>query len=203
MDTGDKSGCLKVKLEGSVETEALLDSGADCSLISRGLVERLESQVGFLKMKTLDEPERIGTVGSDLVVKRMVCLDSLVFQTSAGPLRWRNLQCWVDESDPDQLLVVDRPTMERMGYSAGALLVEAKRKFETYGSEENLPYSERITSNARKPFVRFMRHKDEALYRSPAAEEECEFEEAMFTPLTGPAEGQQAQIIEILDQKVN
>jgi hypothetical protein len=85
-----------VKLEGSVETEALLDSGAECSLISRGLVERLESQVGFLKMKTLDEPKRIGTAGSDLVVKRMVCLDSLVFQTSAGPLRWRNLQCWVE-----------------------------------------------------------------------------------------------------------
>jgi hypothetical protein len=34
MDTGEKSGCLKVKLEGSVETEALLDSGADCLLIS-------------------------------------------------------------------------------------------------------------------------------------------------------------------------
>jgi hypothetical protein len=47
-----------------------------------------------------------------------------------------------------------------------------------------------------------MHHKDEALYRSPAAEEQCKFEEAMFTPLTGPAEGQQAQIIEILDQKV-
>jgi hypothetical protein len=129
-------------------------------------------------------------------------LDSLVFQTSAGPLRWRNLHCWVDESDPDQLLVVDRPTMERMGYSADALLVAAKRKFETYGREENLSDSERITSDARKPFVRFMRHKDEALYRSPAAEEECEFEEAMFTPLTGPAEAQQTQIIEILDQKV-
>jgi hypothetical protein len=88
MDTGDKTGCLKVKLEGSVETESLLDSGADYSLISQGLVEWLESQVGFLKMKTLDEPERIGTAGSDLVVKRM---DSLVIQTSAGPLRWQNL----------------------------------------------------------------------------------------------------------------
>jgi hypothetical protein len=138
MDKGDKSGCLKVKLEDLVETEALLDSGADCSLISRALVERLESQVGFLKMKTLDEPKRIGTAGSDLVVKRMVCLDSLVFQTSAGPLRWRNLQCWVDESDLDQLLVVDRPTMERMSYSANALLVAAKRKFETCGPEENM-----------------------------------------------------------------
>jgi hypothetical protein len=50
---------------------------------------------------------------------------------------------------------------------------------------------ERTTFDAGKPFVRFMRHKDEALYRAPAAEEECEFEEAIFTPLTGPAEDQQ------------
>jgi hypothetical protein len=56
--------------------------------------------------------------------------------------------------------------MERMGYSADALLVAAKRKFETYGPEESMSDSERITSDARKPFVRFMRHKDEALYRA-------------------------------------
>ena len=72
------SGRLLVMLEGKVEAEALLDSGADCALISRGLVDELEQKTGFLKMKVLKEPETIGTAGSDLRVSRIVCLESVL-----------------------------------------------------------------------------------------------------------------------------
>jgi len=83
-----RTGLVRVTLEDCWDSEALLDSGADCALISRGLLEKLERKAGFLKMKLLNEPERIGTAGPDeLVVKRKVCLESVVFHTSAGLLR--------------------------------------------------------------------------------------------------------------------
>ena len=47
----DKLGRVPLKLREKVDTEALLDSGADCCLIPRGLVERLEQETGFLQMK--------------------------------------------------------------------------------------------------------------------------------------------------------
>jgi len=197
-----KSGRLEVKLEGCVDAVALLDSGADCSLISRGLVEELESKLDFLKMKTLKEAEVIGTAGDDIEVRRLVCLESLVFRTSAGPLRWRNLRCWVDENDSSQLLVVDRPTMESMGYSADALLVAAKRRLESAGMEEGESTVESSGKDDQKPFVRFLCHRDDALYQPDGSEEDDDFEETMFTPVTGVAWEQQDQIREIRDQKI-
>ncbi len=67
----DKLGRVPLKLREKVDTEALLDSGADCCLISRGLVKRLEQETGFLQMKLLDEPEVVGTAGSDIEVRRI------------------------------------------------------------------------------------------------------------------------------------
>jgi hypothetical protein len=124
---------VRVRLEDCVDTEALLDSGTDCAMISKGLVEELTTKGAFVKMKTLMEPEIIGTTGNDIEVRRIVCLDSLVFQTSAGKLRWRGVNCFVDENDQGKL-VVDMPTMEKMGYSPDALLMAAMRRVEAAGS---------------------------------------------------------------------
>ena len=202
LRTLDKRGRVPVKLRDSVETEALLDSGADCCLISRGLVEKLEKETGFLQMKLLDKPEAVGTAGSDIEVRRLVCLESVVFQTTAGPLRWRNLKCWVDERDSGQLLLVDRPTMQEMGYSADALLVAAKRKLETPGLSEDGIAAERRISMKQKPFVRFLCHKDEALYQSDVDGDMDGFEENMLTPEIQGVEQQRDQIKQILVQKV-
>jgi len=198
----DKLGRVPLKLREKVDTEALLDSGADCCLISRGLVERLEQETGFLQMKLLDEPEVVGTAGSSIEVRRMICLESVVFQTTAGPFRWRNLKCWVDEMDPGELLLVDRPTMQEMGYSADALLVAAKRKMETSGADQEEFAVDQVQRMDQKPFVRFLRHRDEALYQSDGDGDMDEFEKSMLTPEIQGVEEQQDQIREILVQKV-
>ena len=132
---GQRSGHVKATLEGCVLVDALLDSGADVALISAGLIRKLENEADFLKMKKLVQPEKVGTAGKDVLsIHRKVCLESVVFQTSAGPLLWRNVWCMVDEGDESLSLIIDRSTMEKMGYSPDALLVEAKRRLES-GSE--------------------------------------------------------------------
>jgi hypothetical protein len=196
------SGRVSVTLLDKVKTRALLDSGADCCLIPRGLVGKLEEEVDSLQMRVYKKPRVIGTAGDDIEVHRLVCLESVVFQTTAGPLRWRDLWCWVDESDPGDLLLVDRPTMEKMGYSSDALLVAAKRKMETPGGGDGGFAAEDVSRTDQKPFVRFLRHKDEALYQSDGDGDVDEFEETMLTPEIQSAEDQQDQIREILASKV-
>ncbi|KAE9354363.1 hypothetical protein PF008_g4571 [Phytophthora fragariae] len=46
--------------------------------------------------------------------------------TSAGPLMLRNLECFVDESDPSHGLIVGRPIMKILGYPTDELLVQAR-----------------------------------------------------------------------------
>ena len=158
-DTGASSskstGLVKATLENCVAVEVLLDSGADVALISGGLIKSLEENAEFLRVKKLPIPEQVGTAGKDVLsIHRKVCLESVVFQTSAGPLVWRNVWCMVDERDKKHSLIIDRKTMEKMGYSPDALLVEAKRRLENGDVTEG---SADFGEADPRPFVRLLR----------------------------------------------
>ena len=194
------TGLVKATLENCVAVEVLLDSGADVALISGGLMKRLEEEAEFLRVKKLAEPKVVGTAGKDVLsILRKVCLESVVFQTSAGPLVWRNVWCMVDEGDESISLIIDRETMKQMGYSPDALLVEAKRRLES--EEKSVRFEEQPVSDA-LPFVRLLRVKEEARLREDMEGDVDQFEETLLTPKISPAEQQQDQIKEILVQKV-
>jgi hypothetical protein len=107
----------------------LFDSGANVALISAGLIRKLENEADFLKMKKLVQPEKVGRAGKDVLsIHRKVCLESIVFQTSAGPLLWRNVWCMVDERDESLSLIIDRSTMEKMGCFAGRSQEEIRER---------------------------------------------------------------------------
>jgi hypothetical protein len=92
----DPNKIVSAKLEGCLEAKLLLDTGADVSLMPRGLLEKLEQEAEFLKVKKLLEPVEIGTAGSERIsVHSKILLESVVLEASAGPLRWRNVECYV------------------------------------------------------------------------------------------------------------
>jgi hypothetical protein len=199
--TLDRStGLVKATLEKCVAVEVLLDSGADVSLISGGLMKRLEEEAEFLRVKKLSKPKVVGTAGKDVLsIRRRICLESVVFQTSAGPLVWRNVWCMVDDGDERISLIINRETMEQMGYSPDALLVEAKRRMDR---EENLIQLEEQPVSDALPFIRLLRVKEEARLLEDMDGDVDQFEEKLLTPEISPAEQQQDQIKEILAKKV-
>ena len=199
--TLDRStGLVKATLEKCVAVEVLLDSGADVSLISGGLMKRLEEEAEFLRVKKLSKPKVVGTAGKDVLsIRRSICLESVVFQTSAGPLVWRNVWCMVDDGDERISLIINRETMEQMGYSPDALLVEAKRRMDR---EENLVQTEEQPVSDALPFIRLLRIKEEARLREDMDGDVDQFEEKLLTPEISPADQQQDQIKEILTKKV-
>jgi hypothetical protein len=103
----DPNKIVSAKLEGCLEAKLLLDTGADVSLMPRGLLEKLEQEAEFLKVKKLSEPVEIGTAGSKRIsVHRKILLESVVLETSAGHLRWRNEECYVNEADNGTLCII-------------------------------------------------------------------------------------------------
>ena len=197
------SGIVRATLEDCCDVEALLDSGADCALITRKLVDRLAKKKAFLKTHVLEEPERIGTAGpAELVVKRKVYLESVVFHTSAGQLRWRNVECVVDEESESELLVIDRPTMEKMGYSADGLLVAAKRQMEEKSAMEREVMDETRAREPEKPFIRRLQLEKTALCTPDGYEEPNSLEETLWTPEVHGIEEQREQIEALLHQKI-
>ncbi len=199
----DPSQMVSAKLEGCLETDLLLDTGADVSLMSRGLLEKLELEAEFLKVKKLLQPVKIGTAGKECIyAHRKILLESVVLQTSAGPLSWRNVECFVNEADDDTLCIISNGEMEKMGYSVDALLVAAKRRLEEKkGSEDAFEVSNPADENS-GPFVRLLEQNQASLYTADDAEEEDELEEEMLTPICYGIEDQAAKIESILNQKV-
>jgi hypothetical protein len=60
-------------------------------------------------------------------VSRRAWFNEVLLETSAGPLRLRNLQCWVFEEDETKSLAIGRPVMQQLGYTTDGFLVKAFR----------------------------------------------------------------------------
>ncbi|KAI9998227.1 hypothetical protein PInf_002572 [Phytophthora infestans] len=106
--------------------DVLLDSGADVNVASRGLVDQLlrsraavrEAQCPSRQLTTFDR--------SCFDLTQSVFFNVIQLRTTAGPLLLRNTRAWVFEEETSKpVLVLSRPVMEHLGYSADAILARA------------------------------------------------------------------------------
>ncbi|KAF0712314.1 hypothetical protein As57867_004858, partial [Aphanomyces stellatus] len=132
-----------------VKAMALLDSGADQSIVSPAFIDRVESKgsLGPLgptgsvtPVRTLEWPLELGGFMEDmkLSVDREVKL-KLTFDTPEGTLVLANLKCWVATA-PLQGglgdLIVSRAVMARLGYCPRSLLSNARRAQSVYDLDQ-------------------------------------------------------------------
>lgn len=89
---------ITCEVNGKVQANITPDSGAEVSVVTPGLIKRLESNGVWLQLKTLEDPVHIRGVGPTVMQVQRVKLD-LRFDASSGQLLLRNVVCWVLESD--------------------------------------------------------------------------------------------------------
>ncbi|RHY25898.1 hypothetical protein DYB32_008020 [Aphanomyces invadans] len=110
----------------------LFDSGSDTSVGSLGLVSALLAAGASVAMRDAVRPLELRPYGNDvptITVTKKVKLNSVVFQTSYGPLVLRGLDLWVDEAVKDKAeLLVGRPVMNFLGYSVDGVLAAARKQ---------------------------------------------------------------------------
>ncbi|KAE8980660.1 hypothetical protein PR001_g23652 [Phytophthora rubi] len=105
----------------------MLDTGADTSLVARGVLEALTQMGKVLRVNPV-AGITLSPVGKEKInVTRIVTFDEVVLSTSAGPLMLRNLSFYVEEENGSMEVIVGRPIMRLLGYSTDKLLVEARK----------------------------------------------------------------------------
>ncbi|ETV95131.1 hypothetical protein H310_11400 [Aphanomyces invadans] len=119
---------LTATVEGVLSVKAsLLDSGADMSVASGGLVSALLAAGASPQIATMG-PFSLHPYGADskpVVVTKQVRLGSLEFKTACGPLMLRGLRVWIDESVSNVELTLGLPVMQKLGYNEQTLLESA------------------------------------------------------------------------------
>ncbi|KAF0707227.1 hypothetical protein AaE_013712 [Aphanomyces astaci] len=122
---------LVATVEGVLTVNAsLLDSGADLSVASGGLVSAL-LEAGTAPEITTMGPFSLRPYGANsrpVVVTKQVRFGSLEFKTGCGPLMLRGLRVWVDEAVASVELTLGLPVMQKLGYSDKTLLENARRQ---------------------------------------------------------------------------
>ncbi|CAK4427774.1 unnamed protein product, partial [Aphanomyces euteiches] len=122
---------LACTVEGILPVRAsLLDSGADISVASGGLVSALIAAGAAVDL-TSTVPVSLqpyGAESSRICVTKQVRLRSLEFKTAFGPLLLRGLRVWVDETVSDVELTLGLPVMKKLGYNDQTLLENARRQ---------------------------------------------------------------------------
>ncbi|RLO00340.1 hypothetical protein DYB28_001384, partial [Aphanomyces astaci] len=122
---------LVATVEGVLTVNAsLLDSGADLSVASGGLVSALLAAGAAPEITTMG-PFSLRPYGADsrsVVVTKQVRFGSLEFKTGCGPLMLRGLRVWVDEAVASVELTLGLPVMQKLGYSDKTLLENARRQ---------------------------------------------------------------------------
>lgn len=111
---------------------SLLDSGADDSLVSSGVVGKQAAQGRFVAKRQC-APFPLYPVGGGVVpVSWKIGFDELTLETPAGSLMLRGLVCWIGEEDQTLAWTISRLVMKRLGYSTPNLLAEAKARNDEY-----------------------------------------------------------------------
>ncbi|RHY98549.1 hypothetical protein DYB35_010963, partial [Aphanomyces astaci] len=131
------NGCLKCKSAShrvreypGITKALLLDSGADLSVVSGGLVSALLAAGAAPEITTMG-PLSLRPCGADrrpVVVTKQVRFGNLEFKTGCGPLMLRGLRVWVDEAVAGVELNLGLPVMQKLGYSDKMLLENARRQ---------------------------------------------------------------------------
>ncbi|RHY89814.1 hypothetical protein DYB35_009434, partial [Aphanomyces astaci] len=120
---------LVATVEGVLTVNAsLLDSGADLSVASGGLVSALLAAGAAPEITTMG-PFSLRPYGADsrpVVVIKQVHFGSLEFKTGCGPLMLRGLLVWADEAVAGVELTLGLPVMQKLGYSDKTLLENAR-----------------------------------------------------------------------------
>jgi hypothetical protein len=117
-------GTVDAKVDGVAVGAILLDSGADTSLVGRGVLDALEQAGKSVPVSAGDEVHLNPVGGQSIRVSRQATFGEVVITTSAGPLMLRNLVCYVEEENASKDLTVGRPIMQILGYSTDKLLQE-------------------------------------------------------------------------------
>ncbi|GMF29382.1 unnamed protein product [Phytophthora fragariaefolia] len=119
-------GTVDAKVDGVAVVAILLDSGADTSLVARGVFDALEQAGKSVSARSVDEVQLNPVGGQSINVSRQATFGEVVITTSAGPLMLRNLTCYVEEENDSKDVMVGRPIMRILGYSIDKLLVKAR-----------------------------------------------------------------------------
>ncbi|ETV68366.1 hypothetical protein H257_15687 [Aphanomyces astaci] len=123
---------LTATVDGVVPVRAsLLDSGADLSVASAGLVSALLATTGASPEIIVMGPTTLRPYGTDsrpITVTKQVRLGRLEFNTGCGPLMLRGLRVWIDEAEAAVELTLGLPVMQKLGYSEQTLLENARRQ---------------------------------------------------------------------------
>ncbi|CAK4689608.1 unnamed protein product, partial [Aphanomyces euteiches] len=147
-----------------VDALALLDSGADQSVVSPALIARLSDAGALLApVCKLESALELGGFMEDmkLLVDREVKL-KLTFDTAEGRLVLTNLKCWVAAAPLHNGLgdvIVSRAVIARQGYSPRSLLETARRAQKVYdlghlgGQDTCLMAAIKILEDKKKPPV--------------------------------------------------
>ena len=124
---------------GQVHLKAVLDSGADQSVVCPRLVSKLEKAGTWMTGRHLDQEVELTGFQAGLRVK--ICREvklNLEFSTYAGRLLLKNVVCWVASAPlADGLgdILVSRREMEVLGYNAQSFLDRARENRQEYDME--------------------------------------------------------------------
>lgn len=122
----DDRGSVAAAVDGVAVKALMLDTGADASLVARGVLDAL-TVMGKSMSITPVKGVTLAPVGKkEIAVTRSVTFREVVLTTTAGPLMLRNLSCYVEEQNTSMEMIVGRPIMKLLGYSTDKLLVEAR-----------------------------------------------------------------------------
>ncbi|OWZ15194.1 hypothetical protein PHMEG_00011217 [Phytophthora megakarya] len=132
------SACAAAVIEETVTVEeVLLDTGADTTVVSRGLVRELKRSGVQLRLNKGD-PHVLRPFGSKPIRTAWhIIFDKVQLTTVAGPLMLRQLRAWVHEGEREtSSLILYRFVMRRLGYSVDALLAEAREQQKEFDLEK-------------------------------------------------------------------
>ncbi|KAE9282550.1 hypothetical protein PR003_g27379, partial [Phytophthora rubi] len=119
-------GSVVAAVDGVAVKALMLDTGADASLVARGVLDALEAMGKTLSIRPVAGISLSPVGKGAIAVTRSVIFREVVLTTTAGPLMLRNLSCYVEEHNNSMEMIVGRPIMKLLGYSTDKLLVEAR-----------------------------------------------------------------------------
>ena len=122
-------GTVQARIGDLTLKAALMDSGADESVVAAGVLAALAQRGVGARIANVDTPVELVPVGDKRIwVTRRAQFDAVTLLTSSGPLVLRELECWVLDEDHSLLLTIGRPVMRQLGYSTDVFLSNAYRR---------------------------------------------------------------------------
>lgn len=148
----EDAGTIDATVDGLVVEALLLASGADTSLVAKGVNDALEADEVLVSLRRVADQKLTPVGDGKLIVSRIAQFRKVMVVTSADPLMLRNLECLVDETDSSHDLIVSRLIMKILGYSTDELLVRAhgaQTEWELTGADDTTIRTDKPTPLSR------------------------------------------------------